>query len=577
MDRTLNQLMRELSEIATAHRQIKEYFQGDYLDAVSRDAAQYPLMVATLQPGGLGDGFVQVNIIITIADKYNLQEYRQINEIHSDCLSICNDIKITMQQYRWTEFSDINFTISTDPFIQRSQDMTAGWSMNVSLNVFDDGNWCDLPMDHYDFENGTPTHSNDCQPAVVSNSNGSFSREIPSGDTFTLDDVRIQVFNQNEELLSDDMYPAAQDEVIVVTVPPCADASYRITTEADVTLYEGTIESGGSLVQPINDSLVHNTNDSYLVNLPAEGNLELPDVTFSINNTLGTQVLSSQVPSVTNQTLIAPDGAVHIKHEADGTIAVVSTPSGVQTDYIIQNNDITVNAANPFILHAEEPLDIRLHNMAGNDITPSSVTYNGNQHHVTINVNTAAFVPVGAKLLKTNQTTSYNSNDDGATQRGRLSSFLVLPSNNPFGNTSRFTNKTGGTTYPVNKVTYDWSTYDGSTVLAYYFGDMTTVRPLATQLSQYVNSTYDGLQGWYLTNMQEMINILDWSKLANYQLNYPPFNTTNRYFWISTQPAGASGVITDLAGVNPFSSSAKTSALYGIWCRVCTVNGTTIS
>jgi hypothetical protein len=194
MDRTLNQVMRELQEIATAHRQIREYFQGDYLDAVSRDAAQYPLMVATLQPGNLGDGFVGMNIIITIADKYNLQEYRQINEIHSDCLSICNDIKVTMQQYRWTEFSDLNFTISTDPFIQRSQDMTAGWSMNVSINVFDDGNWCDLPMDNYDFENGTPVHSNDCAPALVVNSDGSFSQSIPSGDTYILPDTTYNIY-----------------------------------------------------------------------------------------------------------------------------------------------------------------------------------------------------------------------------------------------------------------------------------------------------------------------------------------------------------------------------------------------
>jgi hypothetical protein len=201
MDRTLNQLMRELSEIATAHRQIREYFQGDYLDAVSRDAALYPLMVATLQPGNLGDGFVQVNVIITIADKYNLQEYRQINEIHSDCLSICNDIKITMQQYRWTEFSDINFTMSTDPFIQRSQDMTAGWSMNVSLNIFDEENWCDLPMDDYDFENGNPPPSGDCSAATVVNSDGTFSQSIPSGDTYVLPDTTYNVY-LNEELVA---------------------------------------------------------------------------------------------------------------------------------------------------------------------------------------------------------------------------------------------------------------------------------------------------------------------------------------------------------------------------------------
>jgi len=183
---------------------------------------------------------------------------------------------------------------------------------------------------------------------------------------------------------------------------------------------------------------------------------------------------------------------------------------------------------------------------------------------------------VGMKLLKTGQTTSYATGDDGATQRGRLTSRLVLEKNNPFGNTNRFTNKTGGSTYATS-VAFDWSTYDGKTVLAYYFGNMAATRSLATQMTQHLSSTFDGLTGWYLTNMQEMLNILDWGRLANYQLQYPPFNTNLRYFWVSTQTAGTSGIITDLAGVNPFSTSPKTDGLYGMWVRECTVTGTTIT
>lgn len=187
-------------------------------------------------------------------------------------------------------------------------------------------------------------------------------------------------------------------------------------------------------------------------------------------------------------------------------------------------------------------------------------------------------VPLGATLLKTGQTVSTNSYDDGATQRGRATSFVVLSKNNPFGNTERFTDKTGGTTY-TNKVTYDWDTYDKEvgTVLAYYFGDMGSARPYATQLSQYVSSTLDGLTGWYLTNFVEMVNIMNFGLMGNYQLNYSPFSTSQRYFWVSSQVAGSNGVATDLAGINPFTSSNKTSALYGIWVRVCTVTGTTIS
>lgn len=179
-------------------------------------------------------------------------------------------------------------------------------------------------------------------------------------------------------------------------------------------------------------------------------------------------------------------------------------------------------------------------------------------------------VPVGATLQKTGQTISTASYDDGSTERGRAVDFTTLDSNNPWGNTSRFTDKNGSNTYAV-KVTYDSSTYNGSTILAYYFGDMGTARPWATQLSQYVGSTFDGLTGWYLANFVEMTNIMNFGLMGNYQLNYPPFSSIQRYFWVSTQVAGTTGVATDLGGVNPWTSSNKASALYGIWVRVCTV------
>jgi len=154
MLRTLNQVMRELNEIANAHRQINEFFQGDFLDAISRDAAQYPLMVVTLAPGNVNDVSVQMNAVISICDKYNHSEYRQINEVHSDCLSIVNDINTTFRQYRWTEFVDILDDISIEPFINRGQDMVAGWTMSVNFEVYNELNWCDIPYDGYDFENG---------------------------------------------------------------------------------------------------------------------------------------------------------------------------------------------------------------------------------------------------------------------------------------------------------------------------------------------------------------------------------------------------------------------------------------
>jgi len=193
MERTLNQLMKELETIATQHRQINEFFQGDFIDAVSRDAALYPLMVVTLQPGSMTDQAVNVNMVISICDKYNIQEYRQINEIHSDCLSICNDIRITLQQWRFEEFMDINGDITTQPFINRGPDVTAGWTINVSASIYDYNDWCSIPYDNYDFENGNPP-GGDCGDPTTTYQvyvNGSLE------DTFTQNTTTNNTININ--------------------------------------------------------------------------------------------------------------------------------------------------------------------------------------------------------------------------------------------------------------------------------------------------------------------------------------------------------------------------------------------
>ena len=185
--------MKELEIIATQHRQINEFFQGDFIDAVSRDAAEYPLMVVTLQPGSMTDQAVNVNMVISICDKYNIQEYRQINEIHSDCLSICNDIRITLQQWRFEEFMDINGDITTQPFINRGPDVTAGWTINVSASIYDYNDWCSIPYDDYDFENGNPP-GGDCGDPTTTYQvyvNGTLE------DTFTQDTTTNNTININ--------------------------------------------------------------------------------------------------------------------------------------------------------------------------------------------------------------------------------------------------------------------------------------------------------------------------------------------------------------------------------------------
>lgn len=182
--------------------------------------------------------------------------------------------------------------------------------------------------------------------------------------------------------------------------------------------------------------------------------------------------------------------------------------------------------------------------------------------------------PVGIPLLQTGQTSSYRTGDD--ITRGRLTNFTTLASNNPFGNTNRFTDTAGTQTY-ANSIVIDWSTYDNSKVLCYYIGDISTTRNWATAIDLKLSATIGGLTTWYLWNIREVMNVCDFSKKP-YKMNYAPFNfgSGQRYFLTSTDYDGSNIYATDL-GSAPFIFTSKTNSLYTVYVRVCTVTGTTLS
>ena len=187
----------------------------------------------------------------------------------------------------------------------------------------------------------------------------------------------------------------------------------------------------------------------------------------------------------------------------------------------------------------------------------------------------SAAAPVGATLMKTGQTTSYRTGDDGDLEAGRATSFTVLASNNPFGNTTRFTDELGTQSY-VKNIVIDWSTYNGTNVLGYY--KVVSASDIAW------NTAIDGAaalsivgftSGWRLPNKREMENI------CNYQLaqllNYSPFNLGGFTIWSSTTYLASTTLAYTLA--NSWVNLSSKAGLGGRWiaCRTFTVTGTTLS
>jgi len=178
-----------------------------------------------------------------------------------------------------------------------------------------------------------------------------------------------------------------------------------------------------------------------------------------------------------------------------------------------------------------------------------------------------------ATLLKSGQTTSYRTGDDGDIEAGRSVSFTTLAENNPFGNTNRFTSELGTQTY-TNNIVIDWSTYDGSTVLGYY-----RIATVAASWNDAIDaalalSIVGYTSGWRLPNKREMENICNYG--TTFILNYAPFNL-NFVIWISTTYLASTTLAYTMSQSWVNLTSKTTSGYRWMACRTFTVTGTTLT
>jgi hypothetical protein len=198
-----------------------------------------------------------------------------------------------------------------------------------------------------------------------------------------------------------------------------------------------------------------------------------------------------------------------------------------------------------------------------------------------IDIKPASDPPVGATLMKTGQTVSYRTGDDGDLEAGRATSFTVLASNNPFGNTNRFTDELGGSTY-ANNIVIDWSTYDGSTVLGLSRAAIATGNTWNTAIDNCLAFSVGSFtSGWRLPNIREVFNVLNFVNNQDNLLNYSPFNlsSTGRLYWSSTTIIGATTFAYALSNIGLISQQSKTSTTFFTYfpVRTFTVTGTTLT
>jgi hypothetical protein len=380
----------------------------------------------------------------------------------------------------------------------------------------------------------------------------------------------------------------------------CSPAGYLIKDSAGTTLYNGTIASGATETQVIQDSnyLVEYVNGTLIESgsILAEGSVtvQVPnpvtceDATVNVNGAFwdsvpsgGTENVivrqssgSTQVGSIQGQYFRIANSTAVLKTTGGTTISTTSIKAEASENIVAPNTTIEVNGTTEGTVVAGATVDIQLSNPSGT-VTPTSVTQVGNDLQVVLPAPTYA----SARLLKTGQTTSYRTGDDGDLEAGRNVSFTTLLANNPFGNNNRFTDELGTQTYTKN-IVLDWTTFDGVSVLGYK-RTVTTISSggwnnaiatcAATSIPPYTT-------GWRLANVNEWHNIIN-RELAS-PLGYAPFTAfvfSSTSHTSTTYKPVPSVYSWGISTVGSTFAKDKTEGASCLAVRTFTVSGTTIT
>jgi len=321
-----------------------------------------------------------------------------------------------------------------------------------------------------------------------------------------------------------------------------------------------------------------------LCEIPLSGTTPIPtptcdDATQIIEDSFGNELYVNTITSGSTETQIIADSTAVLKDTSGTAISTTSILAEGSEDIIAPDTTLEVNGTIEGTVASGSTVDIQLSD-SGGVVTPTSVTQVGNDFQVVLP--DASSVPIGATLMQTGQTVSYRSGDNPTV--GRDVDFLTLASNNPFGNTNRFTDELGGSTYTKN-IVIDWSTYDGSTVLGYdrrvNGGGANTDKTWNNAIDEALAHSIVGYtSGWRLTNRTEALNICSDAAITTW-LNYAPFNLSASVgFWVSNTIATSTANSTFFFPVNrTLVQVSKTSAgsLRWLACRTFTVTGTTLT
>jgi hypothetical protein len=447
MDYTLNQLYDKLRSFFERHYFINSVTIGIQELADAEKNPIYPHAHIQVNNSGINN-LIDMSFDLLIEDLPRVKDDKvsTINHIHSDIAQTFNDFVAAMH---WgdeiVESSQVEFTNNPiEAFYDGQTQSTAGWVMNFTVTQQNGWNICNLPVSTV-----PPEPPANCAVATLLDADGATLITIASGASLTIQNYRVT--------------PSAGSGVFALPVT--------------------AISGGGGIVGASLTEVIQLSQDQPSHNYAV--------IAQDIVDGSDPELITELSDLICTPCPACDDGTITINSAAFGTVAsggTIDIPveyvNGTPVGSLVGSVWTIPNPSSPSGIVYKRPVysQYNSYNDAGT-IDNAAASYDEGWHlrNGSYNYTPPAYPATFAALDFT------NSNP-----------FIVLASNNSFGNTNRFTAADGTQTYPNEYVV------DNLTGLGYWADEVNGSSNWAAQLAYANAASEGGYSDWRMATNEEL-------------------------------------------------------------------------
>lgn len=142
---TLNQIVKKIEEIATAHKQINDFaFVNGTFDFGADGAYTYPILGLITQPGTINGKVLTNKFTLFFCDLEHKDQSNDV-DVWSDQQQVLLDVYAEWRTWLMNNDIELDGAATISDFVEMWDDEVAGWQIDIAINQFYSRDTCQIP------------------------------------------------------------------------------------------------------------------------------------------------------------------------------------------------------------------------------------------------------------------------------------------------------------------------------------------------------------------------------------------------------------------------------------------------